>query len=212
MSSVSRATTGRSQNWRAGACLAGLLVLGLIAFQTTRSRPHPATPVNEATAMQLIRHGTRFYRTNENQPFDGSLVERYPGGALKSRSRLIDGLLNGISEGWYTNGQVEVVENFKAGVSEGKRSKWYPNGTLLSETTIHAGEHDGTFRRWHENGQLAEQVEMKHGQPDGLSLAYYPSGNLKARTRMENGKLVEQKFWNDGAASPDSAKAETHSP
>lgn len=212
MNSVPRATTGRLRHWRFGACLAGLLVLGLIAFQATRSRPQSAAPVREVTAVQLIRRGSQFYRTNENQPFDGSLIERYPGGALKSRSRLMEGLLNGISEGWYTNGQVEVVEHFKAGVSEGKRSKWYPNGTLLSETTIHAGEHDGTFRRWHENGKLAEEVEMKHGQPDGLSFAYYPSGCLKARTRMEKGKVVEQKFWNDGAASPGPGVAKTHSP
>ena len=212
MSGVPNATSGWLRARRAAGLPALVAVAGLIGFQVLRLRSPKPAPVLEATTEQLILRQGRMYRTNQAEPFTGALVERYPGGVLKSRSRLVAGLLEGISEGWHTNGQIAVREHFKAGVAHGLRTKWYEQGKLLSETTIREGEHDGTFRRWHENGQLAEAVEMKQGHPEGVSSAYYPSGCLKARTRIQDGQLVEQKFWKDGASPPPSVAKGTNHP
>jgi antitoxin component YwqK of YwqJK toxin-antitoxin module len=103
-----------------------------------------------------------------------------------------------VSETWYTNGQVEVREHFKDGVSHGLREKWYENGTRLSLAMIADAKVIGTFRSWHDNGQLSEQIEMKLGLPDGVALAYYPSGFLKAETTVHEGQVLERKLWNDG--------------
>lgn len=211
MSGVPSATIGWLRARRAAFALALVVAAGLIGFQVLRRLSPKPLPAPEATAEQLVKREGRMYRTNQSEPFTGALVERFPNGAMKSRSLLVAGLLEGVSEGWYTNGQMQVREYFKAGVSHGLRAKWYPHGALLSESSIQEGEHHGTFRRWHENGRLAEAVEMKHGQPDGISLSYYPSGCLKARTQMQNGKVVEQKFWNDGEMPP-AVAAKANSP
>ncbi|MEW6157671.1 MAG: hypothetical protein AB1813_09575 [Verrucomicrobiota bacterium] len=176
------------------------LVLAIVAFVFFRSPPPQRTGEVEATITELVRREGLLYRPNEPHPFTGYLVERYPSGALKSRSAIQDGLLHGISIGWHTNGQMEVREQFISGVSDGLRTKWYSDGNPLSESTIRKGAHHGTFRRWHENGQIAEQVEMNAGKPDGLSMAWYPSGFLKARTRLVNGQPAQQEFWKDGEA------------
>ncbi len=170
-----------------------LLVL-LLVFQP---KPLPLTLPEVARANLALREG-RLYQTGRTNPFTGFLVEFYPHHVPLSRSVISNGLLNGVSEGWYTNGQIQVREYFKDGVSHGLREKWHENGQKLSEATIVEGKIEGTFRRWHDNGQLAEQIEMKNGNPDGAAMAFYPSGCLKAKTRMQNGKLLEQKTWNDG--------------
>jgi len=152
----------------------------------------------EVSRADLTARGGRLYQAGQGQPFSGWLVERYPSGSIKSRSALVNGLLDGVSEGWRTNGQLQVREHFHRGLSHGLRTKWYANGNKLSEVTIVDGKLHGTFRRWHENGNLAEEIELRQGSPEGLSRAYYPSGCLKAEVRMENGKPVERKSWKDG--------------
>lgn len=212
MSDIPSPTRGQFPVRRSAFLLALVLGAGLVSFQVFRRLwPKPVPPI-EATVAQLVKRDGRMFLTNESMPFTGALLERFPNGALKSRSQLVAGLLEGLSEGWHTNGQMEVREHFKAGVSHGLRRKWNPQGALLSESQIQEGQHHGTFRRWHENGRLAEAVEMKHGQPEGISLSYYPSGCLKARTQMQNGKVVEQKFWNDGEMTPALAAKEMKSP
>ena len=138
---------------------------------------------------------------DHGRPFTGMLADHYAGGELKSRCAISNGLPEGLSEGWYTNGQKQIEERFVAGISDGQRLKWYPSGAKLSEVTIVKGELHGTFLRWHENGQLAERIELSHGKPNGLSLAYHPSGKLKAQARLAAGRILERQSWDDGAAA-----------
>lgn len=201
MSGSPNANTGGSGARRAAGLAAAVLVagfLGVLGYRQLASKP---APPQEVTRDVLVLREGRLYRTNDAGPFTGALIERFPSGVLKSRSLLVRGVLEGLSEGWYTNGQVQVREHFKAGISNGSRTKWYEKGAIESETMILEGKHHGTFRRWHENGQLAETVEMNRGEPDGVSLAYYPDGFVKARARLNNGKVLEQAFWKDGELS-----------
>lgn len=186
---------------RSRALLAGGLVLGLLAvggWWFIESRP-PAPGRAEAVLADLVRlDGRLFLREATNTPFTGWMTEHYPEGAVRSRSQVVGGLLHGVSEGWRTNGQLQVREYFVAGVAEGPVTKWHPDGTRLSEGLARAGQLEGTFRRWHPNGLLAEEVTLRAGQPDGLSRAWFPSGHLKAEVELEQGRVVRQQFWPDG--------------
>lgn len=171
------------------ACLAGIILL-----RTVR----PPAPPREVPASELVRRDGRVYWQDEPVPFTGIITETYREGARKSRSVVSNGLLHGLSEGWHTNGVLQVREHFREGVSHGLREKWFASGAKLSEATIDSGRIEGVFKRWHENGTLAEQVPMKNGQPHGVSIAYHPDGSLKAKATLENGKVVEKKFWKSG--------------
>lgn len=154
----------------------------------------------EAPRTELKLQNGRLYRLGSANSFSGLMIERYPDGALQSRTAVVEGLLQGLSEGWLTNGQLHVTEHFNGGVSHGLRTKWYPSGKKLSEAHIVDGQFEGVFRKWHENGVLAEQIQFINGQPAGVSQAWFQSGFLKARARLEAGKVVEQQFWKDGEA------------
>jgi hypothetical protein len=168
-------------------------------------RPTPSAPpvglvlVPAAVARtDLVLYAGRLCRLGQTNAFTELMIEHAAAGSLRSRSSISNGLLHGTSEGWHTNGQLQVTEHFKAGVSHGLRTKWHPNGVKLSEGEIVDGKFHGTFRRWYDTGSLAEQVEFADGQPHGLSLAYYPSGFLKARVKMRQGKVLEKNSWPDG--------------
>ena len=182
-----------------GLALVGALVTLLVRLQDPKS-PAQSTAVAPVAVARtnLVLVAGRLCLSGQTNAFNGLMLEHSYGGILRSRSAVTNGLLHGLSEGWHTNGQLQVTEHFKEGTSHGVRTKWHPNGKKLSEGGIVDGKFNGTFRRWSESGSLAEQIEFASGQPHGLSLAWYPSGFLKARATMDQGKVVEQKLWKDG--------------
>ena len=147
----------------------------------------------------------RLYRAGEEKvPFTGWMIEQYESGLLKSRSGIVEGLLQGVSEGWHTNGQMQVREHFKRGVlraadqvARQRRQAVRGDGG--------GGQTPGHFRRWHENGKLAEEMELKRDTPDGLARSFYPSGFLKAQARVKEGQRTEHKSWKDGGRHAASA-------
>ena len=171
-------------------------IAGVILVKFTLRSP---SVVREVPLSDLVRRDGRLYWQQETIPFTGIMTENYPDGSRKSRSILFNGVLHGVSEGWYTNGVLQVREHFRDGVSHGLREKWFVSGVKLSEASIDAGKIEGVFSRWHENGNLAEEVQMKNGNPDGLSMAYHQDGTLKARAKLENGKVIE--IWQSGDRS-----------
>lgn len=188
--------------WRGAAGV--LILLGLVAGAllvlklVSRTRAKEASALPEMARKDLLLRDGRWLRSDTTAPFTGLMLEHYPGGQLKSRAAVSNGLLEGLSAGWYSNGVQQIEEHFRTGVSHGARVKWYEDGSRLSTVTVSNGQLEGTFQRWHTNGVLAEQVELHQGQPDGWSRAFYPSGSLKAEARMQQGRVIERKFWNDG--------------
>lgn len=177
-----------------------LLIAGTAAFLLlwTVLVRKSASP-EEVLLSDTLRIGDRlFVKGQTNHPFTGFVLERYSSGSPKSRSAFKDGALHGLSEGWHTNGVIQVREQFRRGVSHGTRTKFYADGARLSEAAIVDGELSGVYRKWHENGQLSQEITMKNGQPDGVSRSWYPSGHLKAEAVLEMGEVIEQKFWDDG--------------
>jgi antitoxin component YwqK of YwqJK toxin-antitoxin module len=183
-----------------------------VAWLVLYPRAVPAGPTLELA--EVLRVDGRLVRlAATNEVFTGWITERHPDGNLKSRSRVENGLLQGMSEGWYAKGQIQVREHFAAGLAEGLRVKWHANGATQSVATMVRGQVHGRFLRWHENGTLSEEVPMESGQPDGLSRAYYPSGFVKAEVRLKAGQVLEQRFWKDGempAASGSLAATAAH--
>ena len=161
-------------------------------------QPIAPPALREVPASELALRDGHSYWKHEATPFSGAMLEQYPDGSRKSRSVLSNGVMHGVSEGWFSNGHLQIREHFHHGLSHGLREKWFASGAKMSEATIEAGKMEGVFKRWHEAGTMAEEVRMKNGNPDGLSTAYYSNGTLKARVTLKNGKVIEQEFWENG--------------
>lgn len=152
----------------------------------------------EVARMELsLVEGRLYLNDGQAAPFTGWMTDTYADGSLRSRSFVSNGVLHGISRGYFTNGVMQVEESFIGGVSSGARRKWHTNGERSSEVAIVEGELHGVYRTWDEKGRLLTEVEMKRGQPDGLSLAYFPSGFVKARVLMRQGQVVQREEFSE---------------
>lgn len=189
-----------SPKWTVRRGIAALVVVcALVVASVLLLKPGtPSATVVEIPRDQLVLSDGLLCSTNSGSPFTGIVTEAYPDGSPMSRSVVVGGKLDGLSEGWHTNGVKQVEERFLAGVSHGLRTKWHPNGQKASEANILSGRIDGLFRRWHDNGQLAEEITLRADRPHGPARAFYPSGFLKASAVMVDGKPEQQKFWDDG--------------
>lgn len=177
----------------------GIALIAAVYVAITSTR-YQSVPEREWTRDRLELRDGILCEKDTGRPFDGTLVEFYPGHILKHSIPFRAGKTDGLSKGYYQNGQPEVEEHFLAGLSHGKRTRWYESGQLKSEATIVAGKIEGTFTRWHPNGRKAAEVRMAGGEPNGLSEAWHESGARKSRAEIDHGKVVSQQHWEDDDA------------
>jgi antitoxin component YwqK of YwqJK toxin-antitoxin module len=175
-----------------------LIVLGVCAGIYLFMRPAPALPSPEREISSIIVSNDITYAKGSALPYTGMLLDRYAYGLLKSKSMLSNGLLEGLSKGWYTNGQLQVTESFSKGMSEGTRLKYYPNGARMSEALVVHGRLQGVYKKWNEDGVLMERMEMKDGVPEGVSREWFPTGFLKVEATISDGKVVSRRDYKDG--------------
>jgi antitoxin component YwqK of YwqJK toxin-antitoxin module len=155
-------------------------------------------PVEEARMQDLeLREGI-LLRRQDGRPFNGRVVSRDPDGSSRSASMVVGGRLHGLSEGWHTNGSIQVRESFVAGRSEGVRTKWRSDGSRESEAGIRGGRLHGRFMRWDGEGRPTEEAWFLDGVPAGEARQWHPDGSLKSWCRLEEGKVVESKKWSPG--------------
>jgi len=167
-----------------------LFLAASIAFILRLNSPEP-DPEVPRDALILLNDRLHWI-SDTNRVFTGWMTETYSNGIPRSRSRVVDGRLNGLSEGWNAEGKIEVQESFLNGQADGLVTKWFPNGIKRSEGTAVGGSLQGTFRRWHSNGVLAEEITMDVGEPHGPARAWDEEGKLKAEVQMHRGTVVRQ--------------------
>src|SRR6266550_3254153 len=121
----------RTRRWLSRRAFLAGLALSLVGGACWLAlRPAPTTPTEVVAAPDVPRQSLtlrdgRWYRIGETNPFTGWMADYYPNGAPLFRSAVSNGLLNGVSEGWYTNGQVQIREFYKDNVADGLREKWH---------------------------------------------------------------------------------------
>ena len=182
------------------AAIVMLLLAGVGAFiRFQASRPSaPPPPLPEIDRAGLTNRDNRLYRIESTNLFTGIMTEHYSEGALKSRSEVRDGQLNGRSEGFFPNGLRQVEEFFKAGVSDGVRTRWETNGVRQSAGQIVDGQFHGEYRQWHTNGQIAKRIFFDQGKPHGVAKSWFPSGFLMSSVEMDHGETKTSESWKDG--------------
>ncbi|MDB4619294.1 hypothetical protein OAH15_01240 [bacterium] len=188
------------------------MAIGGLFFGLVGCSDAPEESSDVAKLDELEKKKDRLHVKSTGKLFTGYLTEHYPfsktnqlqqveANQLKSRSVVRGGKLNGLSEGWYSDGQQQVSEIFVDGKSHGMRVKWHRNGWKSAADAIESGVLNGPCRKWHDNGQLAEEMTMVDGQADGRARSWHPDGSQKAEVLLENGKVLKQQFWEEGVKS-----------
>ena len=169
----------------------GLAVL--VTYLQTRQRPKTVQTNVEVDRKELVLKDGLLVRNGQSNAFTGLMLESYPDGNLQSRSAVSNGLLEGLSEGWHTNGVLAVRESFVGGRSHGVRTKWDAASNRIAESSIREAKIHGFHREWHANGQLALDAEMADGQPHGEVWKWSADGLPVGRWILSNGVVLESR-------------------
>ena len=109
---------GRNQFFKiALAALAVCALVGILIFQRPPAIQLPPAKPLETLRHDLVQSNGLWYRNGETKPFNGLMADYNTNGARLALCCISNGMANGLCETWYTNGQIQVRENFKDGVS-----------------------------------------------------------------------------------------------
>lgn len=125
---------------------------------------------------------TFFVDTDFDNPNIKYVIEPRSFGAEKSRYTLLNNVLHGLEQEWYSNGDIKYRVNYDNGVKQGLEEKWYKNERLASRTKYVNGVKQGLYKEWYESGNIKLQVKYVKGVKQGVQKEWYETGELLSQT------------------------------
>ena len=159
----------------------------------------------EVPAHSLVERQRLVYEVNTDDPFTGVALLHHENGLLAAKFILKDGQLDGPSEIYYENGQLQARldfmppdegELFLLSLSEGieaiergatNEQLWLTDDEELGYTIIY-DSFDGPVEFYQENGQPQVKSTFKNGQRDGPFETYYENGQPQVKVTFKNGQ------------------------
>ena len=127
------------------------------------------------------------------EPDNGGASFKDEGEGLRYEWYYKDGKQDGVSKGWFPNGQIKNIRTFKDGDLNGLYTIWYENGNGQKryEGTFKDGKEDGLYTNWYDNGQKKREATYKDGKENGKWIYWYKNGQKKYETTYKNGNLIK---------------------
>lgn len=151
--------------------IAYFALLGLLVSSTAFAKLISTT--------DLVNKDSIFYEKNHSQPFTGEAIERGLTGKITTQTHYKNGLQNGPSKNYFSNGQLLISANYKDGKLNGPYKSYYENGKLQMEATYKDDKIVGLYKTYYESGKISEVTIYKNGAPTSNSKQYYENGKLK---------------------------------
>jgi antitoxin component YwqK of YwqJK toxin-antitoxin module len=122
---------------------------------------------------------------------EGEFRYFYPNGKLKTISKISNQGKRAEAVTYFLNGKKMAAGNY---LDEKKDSTWQffseSNGTLVSMDNYRAGVLEGKSQVFYPDGVLSEMIHYKNGARDGLWEQYYLDGKLKLSGAYQAGDKV----------------------
>lgn len=126
-----------------------------------------------------------------NDKKQGSWVEYYPNGIVKTITAYVDGKKEGIYLEMNASGQVVKRCNFHNDVREGEYRE-YEYATVKEERFYKAGKLEGIVKIFYPDGKVMEEGNYANGVRDGVSKWYDQQGNVTIEYEYKKGQLVKK--------------------
>jgi antitoxin component YwqK of YwqJK toxin-antitoxin module len=125
----------------------------------------------------------------------------YSDGKLYSVQRFLDGKVTGIQEYFYKNGNQKTILNYLDGNLNGEISLYYPNGNKKRELHFKQGLRHGQEMLWDESGRLESLVDYDGDKPINKAQKWFPNGQLALEITYDNAHQVLQvQNWNENGS------------
>ena len=139
-----------------------------------------------------------YYLPNQNVPFTGKAVAKWPDGQMMTKITYKDGKRHGLKAHWYESGQKLSEINYKNGKYHGPLTMWYENGQLRRKGKHVDGKEVGIWSHWYENGQQRDELFYLGGYMLSATV-WKPDGEKCSMTNVNAGNGVMVKYTDGGA-------------
>ncbi|MBL0356003.1 MAG: tetratricopeptide repeat protein [Chitinophagaceae bacterium] len=138
---------------------------------------------------------------NEKEKKTGEWVYFYKNGQLKQKTNLKEDIEEGLSEGWFDNGNKWFTENYVDGKLEGLNNIYYYNGLLKSSVNYKAGQKEGIQKNYSSSGSLTGTQNYVNDKKDGEGITYFSNGKIQDQLNYKDDKATGtyKSFYNSGA-------------
>lgn len=103
------------------------------------------------------------------------------------------GLLDGLNETYWENGQKQSESNYKDNEKDGLHKAWYRNGQLEVEENYKNGFRHGIKKRYNSDGTISDELNYKNGKKYGVQKSYYNDGSYTETYINEDGTIKYSK-------------------
>lgn len=93
---------------------------------------------------------------------------RWENGSPSTRRTYVGGREEGRHIGWWDDGTIRFVFDFRDGLMEGTAREWFRDGRLYRETHYRRGQEEGMQRMWWPDGTLRASYVVRDGRRYGL--------------------------------------------
>ena len=97
------------------------------------------------------------------------------------------------AKGYYKDGKLRDVGNYRDNLKTGEWKYYHPNGELLYIGEFVNGKETGPWKFYHDNGKLESEGAYNGGLKSGLWTSYHSNGNLKSVGEFKKGEITG--YW-----------------
>jgi uncharacterized protein len=138
---------------------------------------------------------------DEQEKKTGEWNYYHSNGQLKEKTVYKNDMAEGLSEGWFKNGNKWFLESFTNGKMEGIQTIYYYNGNLKSIIQYKGGEKNGTEKLYNISGILTGTQEYTKDKLNGMGISLYANGAVKDQATYKDDKAQGsyKSFYENGA-------------
>ena len=144
-----------------------------------------------------VAHNQLYYLPNQNMPFTGKAVAKWPNGQKKTEINYKDGKRDGLKAHWYESGQKLSEISYKARKHDGPLTVWYENGKLRRKGNNMDGKMVGIWTHWYENNQQRDEMFYISGLMES-AIVWRPDGEKCSFTDVKAGNGIMVKYTDSG--------------
>lgn len=122
-------------------------------------------------------------------PFSGYLLKKYTNDSVFQRQGYLNGVLNGVTTGYYPSGQILYSRPYLDGEKHGEHIGYHQNGVREFQYYFVNGFSEGNHKKWYPDGSMLSDMNYRDGKEFGKQQVWRPDGKLRANYVVrENGR------------------------
>ncbi len=137
---------------------------------------------------------------NSEQKKTGLWTYYYRTGKMKQQTNLKNDLEDGLSEGWFDNGNKWFTEHYKDGKLQGLNEYYFYSGLMKLASNYKDGEKDGSEKKYSSFGNLIAVQQYSKGKKSGEGITYFGTGALQDKLTYKDDKAegTYRSFYKSG--------------